>query len=491
MYCNMKKVIESVKREKIIIVIDKNDKKVFSNGTLLEMAKEFSQKFSILEGEVCCIYISDIFSQLVAFWGTILAGGVPVLVQYEDELLSSPSTKFLSAIKSCKSNYYIILLNGSFVLKDSKSDLYQHKNLDFDFIQLSSGSTGTPKAIKMYWSSIESNIAINKDYFSKLGIDIQGVSLNWLRLDHVVPIVTMHIYDIALGNDQVIVETSHALKHPEVICKAIEYYKVKRTWSPNFGVKMLSKFLERSNYDFDLSSLNIYLNAGEQVTHEAMKHMVKSGKRHALNPQSLFSSFGMAELSTIVSNSQWYYSNRHDNFVSCGSLLNGLDVKITNKDMFGVGELYFKSKDLLNGERYYLNENSNHESYDRENGWFKTGDLAFMKSGELYICGREKEVIIAKAEKIYPHIIEEMINNFYGLRTACVPIFNSSKGSNDIGIVVEGERHNVVDKEIVNKIKEEAGVTIRKIISVENKMFLVTTSGKVKRSEMSKYFEGT
>lgn len=35
------------------------------------------------------------------------------------------------------------------------------------------------------------------------------------------PIVTMHIYDIALGNDQVIVETSHALKHPEVICKGI------------------------------------------------------------------------------------------------------------------------------------------------------------------------------------------------------------------------------------------------------------------------------
>src|SRR5262249_50095051 len=55
-----------------------------------------------------------------------------------------------------------------------------------------------------------------------------------------------------------------------------------------------------------------------------------------------------------------------------------------------VGELRITGSTMMRG--YFGNDEANREAYD-EHGWFRTGDLAFVRDGEVVIAGRVKDQI--------------------------------------------------------------------------------------------------
>ena len=61
---------------------------------------------------------------------------------------------------------------------------------------------------------------------------------------------------------------------------------------------------------------------------------------------------------------------------------------------------------------YYRDEQSTAETF--ADGWLKTGDLGFIRNGELYIVGRAKEVLIIRGENIMPHDIEWQVEEVRG-----------------------------------------------------------------------------
>ncbi len=90
---------------------------------------------------------------------------------------------------------------------------------------------------------------------------------------------------------------------------------------------------------------------------------------------------------------------------SVGKPTPGNEAKIKNINEDGIGQLWLRGDSVMPG--YYDNEEANREVFDQE-GFFNTGDLARMdRDGNIFITGREKNVIVLSSGKnVYPEELE-------------------------------------------------------------------------------------
>lgn len=95
---------------------------------------------------------------------------------------------------------------------------------------------------------------------------------------------------------------------------------------------------------------------------------------------------------------------------SVGLPLGKNEVKITNPNEHGIGEVCFKGDCVF--KQYYKNEKLTNEVFDSD-GWFHTGDLGKIeKNGQLFLLGRKKDMIVLdNGKNVYPDELED----FYGI----------------------------------------------------------------------------
>jgi acyl-CoA synthetase (AMP-forming)/AMP-acid ligase II len=53
-------------------------------------------------------------------------------------------------------------------------------------------------------------------------------------------------------------------------------------------------------------------------------------------------------------------------------------------------------------------------------GWFRTGDLARIEDGNLFIVGRCKDMVIRFGFNVYPAEVEGVLNGYYGVARSAV-----------------------------------------------------------------------
>ena len=97
---------------------------------------------------------------------------------------------------------------------------------------------------------------------------------------------------------------------------------------------------------------------------------------------------------------------------SVGRLLPGIEARIAGPDGHAVptgeaGELYVRGPGVMKG--YYKAPEETAAAVDHD-GWFRTGDLARIVDGSLFIVGRAKEMIIRYGFNIYPAEVEGVLN---------------------------------------------------------------------------------
>lgn len=184
---------------------------------------------------------------------------------------------------------------------------------------------------------------------------------------------------------------------------------------------------------------------------------------------------------------------------SIGKALPSVSLKIDNKNEDGIGELLVKGPNVMLG--YFENEEANKEVFT-EDGWFRTGDLAYIdEDGFVFIKGRKKSVIVLKNGKnIFPEEMENLVNRIDGIKESFVFGKSNTKDKEDIKVfakvVYDKKVFSTVynldsDKDIYNminkKIKEinktmPAYKSIRGIVLTEEEL-IKTASGKIKRHE--------
>jgi hypothetical protein len=121
--------------------------------------------------------------------------------------------------------------------------------------------------------------------------------------------------------------------------------------------------------------------------------------------------------------------------------------------------------------------------------YLRTGDLAYIQHGNLFICGRSKDVIISHGANFYPQDIEFAAQEGSpAVRPGCVAAFSTSETSNDGELEVVFEIRPSSEKDafdIVTAVQlavaRDAGLLPVRVCAIKEKSIPKTTSGKIQR----------
>jgi acyl-CoA synthetase (AMP-forming)/AMP-acid ligase II len=156
-----------------------------------------------------------------------------------------------------------------------------------------------------------------------------------------------------------------------------------------------------------------------------------------------------------------------------------------------VGEILIRSDCLFNG--YYNRPDLTAKVL--ADGWYASGDLAFVLNGELFVIGRKKDLIIVCGENIYPHDIEEIVAAHPAIhdgRAVAMGLYDPELGTEEILVVAEVESEDLlaqaddIERELRNRVSAAMAVTVRLFYLKPPKWIVKSTAGKPARAATRK-----
>jgi acyl-CoA synthetase (AMP-forming)/AMP-acid ligase II len=126
-------------------------------------------------------------------------------------------------------------------------------------------------------------------------------------------------------------------------------------------------------------------------------------------------------------------------------------------------------------------------------GWLETGDLGFVDCGDLFICGRIKDVVNVRGTKYHPEDLEPMVGEVEGVRKGRCCIVGEGETHERMAVIAEtrlrGEDLKRLRREIHERLVRRLGIGQINVYLVEPRTVQVTSNGKVRRQLMRRRLE--
>jgi fatty-acyl-CoA synthase len=174
--------------------------------------------------------------------------------------------------------------------------------------------------------------------------------------------------------------------------------------------------------------------------------------------------------------------------VGCGRAFPGHAIRIVDENGVDVperhvGEIILAGPSVMLG--YYKQDALTARTI--RNGWLHTGDLGYLAEGELFVCGRAKDIIIVNGRKYHPQDLEWAVDDLDGVRRGRVVAFGASEpGRPDRVVMVVEPNGTVTGDALVDAIRRQIGdvfgLYIDEVALVPSGTVGRTTSGKVQRA---------
>lgn len=371
------------------------------------------------------------------------------------------------------------------------------------FIQFTSGSTGRPRgAVISHRAAIASALAMGRG----LKLTSKDVGVSWLPLFHDMGLVGALFTSLVYRFPLHLMTPSEFLLHPKRWLELISRVGGTITVAPNFGYDTVTRRV-RTLEGLDLSTLRVALNGSEPVhrtTIDAFETRFADAKLargtmlpvYGLAENTLGVSFPMpreVEPARVVEPSETASSDLSFGGRAVPSVGQPLvDTRVEVRAADGrvcpegeEGEIWVKSPSLLSG--YYRDPVATSRALI--DGWLLTGDLGVVMNGELYVTGREKELIIKGGQKFHPYEIENVVADAIGVplnQVAAVSVIQPERGTEDLAIVIERRveseaEQEELQKQVRGRLTESLAVRAEQVLFVAAGSIPRTTSGKLRR----------
>ncbi len=288
---------------------------------------------------------------------------------------------------------------------------------DLAALFLSSGTTGKPKLVSFNCQAIVNRLSANTAGNTQ---DIH--SLYWLPLDHASASLRIANPD---AQKKIFLPTEAFLLDPLRWLDTIDQYRVTQTSITNFGMALVHQFVDSASHrHWDLQSIqNIGIGA-EAIMPRTYEAFLKSLQPFGLRSDVIYTGYGLTECGTVVGGKASFVSvSNHDGqgsdcqYMQLGKPSRGYSVRIVNEQGSVLNEGEIGQVQVIGPStttEYYKNIEETQALFS-DDLWINTGDIGFLKDGNLAITGRNKEIIIINAQNYSCQEIEQVANSIEGL----------------------------------------------------------------------------
>lgn len=379
---------------------------------------------------------------------------------------------------------------------------------DLAFLQFTSGSTSRPKGVVV----THRNLAWNSESFMIHGLAKdssfdKGVS--WLPLFHDMGLIGFVIGPLFTDIPVVFIPTASFVRNPRIWLDKIHQHKGTITYAPNFAYALVSKRVkEKDVADLDLSSLRRTGCGAEPIQAKTLREFADKLRPAKFDPKSFLPSYGMAEATLAITfvpvdsgvRSDVRKTDESDvpvELVNCGRSFPEHEIAIadveTGKRLGDreVGEIITRGPSISAG--YYNEPELTAAAF--KDGWLHTGDLGYTIDGEVFICGRLKDMIIVRGKNFYPNDIEWVVSELPGVRRGNVVAFGVQvNGEEQLVVAAEGfgSEADTLKTTIAQAVVESFSLTAHEVVIVPQGTLPRTSSGKPQRRKTKDlYLNGT
>ena len=390
---------------------------------------------------------------------------------------------------------------------------------DPSLIQFTSGSTSHPKGVVLAHENLGANV---EGFTGPAGLDVgEGdVGVSWLPLFHDMGLIGAVMGAVHTRVPLVLMPPLLFLKRPSEWLRAITRHRATLSFAPNFAYELcVRRGAGHTDNGLDLSTWRVAGCGSEPIRPETLEAFAEAFADRGFKAEAFLPSYGLAETTLAATFHRRGESWRVDRvssralreeeravpcvngqeaavrLVSCGRPFPGHEVRIADGHdrplpERSVGEILLRGPSVMRG--YY--RDARHSAEALRGGWLHTGDLGYLAGGELFVCGRKKDLIIVHGRNYHPQDLEWAASEVDDVRRGNVVAFCTAGPDGEERLVLVAESRGRRDAEAVaaeirRRVQDASGLHVHDVRVVPKGAIPKTTSGKVQRGRLKARYE--
>ena len=377
-------------------------------------------------------------------------------------------------------------------------------------LQFTSGSTADPKGVMLPDRCVVENIDA---IIEAAGLGPSDRVVSWLPLYHDMGLIGLLMTPMLHGFELVLGAPQDFLAAPANWLEWISTFHGTITAGPNFSYALVARAYSAPVWAHSTCRRGDSRSTVRSRSIPARwRPSARDAAPHGFDAKAAFPVFGMAEATLAVTFPEPGLgmavdhvdraSLEHERYAAAtsatstggrrlallGRAVRGFELRVVEPEsgrVLGereVGELELRGPSVTPG--YYRNDAATTAAF--RDGWFRTGDLAYLVDAQLVVCGRLKDMIIVGGRNVFPEDVERAAAAVDGVRAGNVIVLGSDrrKGREAIVVVAEAKSDDLgaLRDAVAAVVTDAVGVPPAEIVLVRAGSLPKTSSGKLQRS---------
>lgn len=461
-----------------------------------------------IKGRVLMIACHSPYATLVAFYGAISVGAIPMIFPMPLSLgshealtkrikhwgLSFESPAMLVLEEGLEEKFHAFIPDDITVVRlrdnpggewptlNGSANQHQPHGNDAAFYQTTSSSTGDHKAVAISHDNIIANVNGIRD-----AVDMQADErmASWLPLFHDMGLVGAVLFSFCNNYTLFIMTPTQFIKRPANWLKTMDEHHCTIATAPNFGFDYCSRLVSAKDRDIlKLDHVKHLFIGAEPIRVSTIRSFLEKFKPCGISPQVIRPAYGLAE-STIISSIS--SATQLSEFIcieagaikigekinvidtldfsdqalarynvatsiavcTAGKAIDGMQISLVDEDSKLIEEDGVVGEIHIKGSSVAMGYvwGGDEARVDHfEDQAALTGDIGVFHKGELYILERIKNIIIRNGENYMVSALEEQLAKLLDISHEHVAVFESDIHDPNSDIVVLVERHSPIDE---------------------------------------------